>query len=142
MCLPGGSDIGPPSYTQLSVVGAGAYLCEKEALWPRPGRPSLLWRSLAGHSRRPRGPPVEGMLRVRARMASRGLWKGTQGLTWPLALLGFRVREGRREEKLRLVPALVDTLSLWGCLLSSSWLPGTAWLVGAFHLLAQGSQAV
>lgn len=46
--------------------------------------------------------------------------------------LGFGLREGQREEELRLVPAPVDTLSLWGCLLSSSWLPGTAWLAGTF----------
>lgn len=59
-----------------------------------------------------------------------------------MAHLDFRLREGRREEKQRLVPAPGDTLSRWGCLLRGSWLPGTAWLAGAFHLLALGSQAV
>lgn len=52
MCLPPpGSDFGPPSQPLLSATGAGAYLCEQEALWPRPGRPSLPRGSLAGHSR-------------------------------------------------------------------------------------------
>lgn len=90
-------------------------------------------------------PPVEAKLLIGARLVSGGLRearKGTQVLTWPVAHLDFRLREGRREEKQRLVPAPGDTLSRWGCLLGSSWLPGTAWLAGAFHLLALGSQAV
>lgn len=76
MCQLGANNLGPLSYPQLSVTGAGAgaYLGEQEALWPRPERPSLVG-SLAGHSRDHMA-PTGGQASV---WGKAGLWRVALG---------------------------------------------------------------
>lgn len=133
MCQLEANNLGPLSYPQLSVTGAGAYLGEQEALWLRPERPSLMG-SLAGHSR--------GHMAPTGSQASvwgkAGLWRvalGQERYTGPHLANGppgLRAEGGAKGGEAKTCPRLCRHSIPRGCLLSSSWLPGTAWLAGAF----------
>lgn len=143
MCQLGANNLGPLSYPQLSVTGAGAYLPEQEALWPRPERPSLIG-SLAGHSR--------GHMAPTGSQASvwgkAGLWRvalGQERYTGPHLANGppgLRAEGGAKGGKAKACPRPCGHSIPLG-LFAQQQLASRNSLAGrCLHLLAPGCQAV